>query len=113
MRKKSAAGKILIPLGAILGWSAIVLQLYLIIINRVATVPETIVRFFSFYTILTNILVASYFSFLWLKPDSQIGKFFSLENVAAAITLYITVVGLIYNIILRHLWSPQGLQLNS
>ena len=109
--KKSGANRIFIAHGAILAWSAVFLQLYLIIINRIATVPETIIRFFSFYTILTNILVACSFSFLWLKPNSRAGKFFSREKVVTAITLYITVVGATYNIILRQLWSPQGLQL--
>ena len=84
-----------------MGWLAMFLQLYLIIINRNATVPETIIRFFSFYTILTNILVACYFSFLWLKSNSRLGKFFSRENVTGAITPYITVVGITYNLILR------------
>ena len=110
MRKRPAVSKIFIAIGAILGWSAVILQLFLIIINRAATIPETVIRFFSFYTILTNILVASYFTFLWLKPNSFAGLFFLRENVAAAITLYITVVGITYNILLRQLWNPQGLQ---
>lgn len=97
--------------GAVLSWGAVILQLYLIIINRVTTVPETIIRFFSFYTILTNILVAFHFSLRWLKPNSRAGKFISREKVTTAITVYITVVGATYNMILRQLWSPQGLQL--
>ena len=95
---------------AILGWFAVVLQLYLIILNRVASLPETIVRFFSFFTIQTNILVAICFTFLWLKPKSKWGLFFSKPKNTTAITLYITIVGLVYNAILRFLWAPTGSQ---
>lgn len=48
----------------VLGWFALLLQLYLIILHRVSSLPETIVRFFSFFTIQTNILVALCFTFL-------------------------------------------------
>ncbi len=95
---------------AIVGWFAVVLQLYLIIINRVVSLSETIVRFFSFFTIQTNILVAVCFTFLWLKPKSKCGLFFSKPKNTTAITLYITIVGLVYNAILRFLWAPTGSQ---
>jgi hypothetical protein len=95
---------------AIVGWFAVVLQLYLIIINRVVSLSETIVRFFSFFTIQSNILVAVCFTFLWLKPKSKGGLFFSKPKNTTAITLYITIVGLVYNAILRFLWAPTGSQ---
>ncbi len=95
---------------AIVGWFAVVLQLYLIIINRVVSLSETIVRFFSFFTIQSNILVAVCFTFLWLKPKSKWGLFFSKPKNTTAITLYITIVGLVYNAILRFLWVPTGFQ---
>ncbi len=37
--------------------------------------------------------------------------FFSRSGVVTAIALYITVVGIVYNMILRYLWKPTGLQL--
>ncbi len=39
------------------------------------------------------------------------GKFFSRPGVATAITVYIVIVGIVYNTVLRHLWHPAGLQL--
>jgi hypothetical protein len=87
------------------------LQFYLIINNRVVSIPETIVRYFSFFTVLTNLIVALYCSFILLKPDSRLGRFFSKSGVGTAIGLYITVVGIVYNMILRYLWKPTGLQL--
>ncbi|WP_426065059.1 Pr6Pr family membrane protein [Flavobacterium sp. DSP2-3-1] len=97
-------------IGAAVTWFAILVQLYLIILNRVESVPETIIRFFSFYTILTNILVAFCFTVLLVKPNSRSGIFFSQASILNAITIYIFVVGLLYNLILRQIWSPVGLQ---
>ena len=102
---------IYLALIAILGWFSLVLQFYLIIQNRVVSIPETIVRYFSFFTLLTNLLVALHCSFILLRPYSQAAKFFSRPGVATAITVYILIVGIVYNTVLRYLWHPAGLQL--
>ncbi|HAO45840.1 MAG TPA: Pr6Pr family membrane protein [Ferruginibacter sp.] len=95
---------------SVLGWFALISQLYLIIQNRLVPVPETIIRYFSFFTILTNLLVAVCVSFLWIKPASKPGHFFARQTTLTAITVYIVIVGVVYNAILRFLWNPQGLQ---
>lgn len=95
----------------ILGWFALIAQFYLIILNRTVSVVETVIRYFSFFTILTNLLVALCFTFLLLNPKSKLGIFFSRITSLAAITVYILVVGMVYNLILRFLWAPKGLQL--
>jgi len=99
MEGKKDLKKIFASSLAIVGWVTILLQLYLIIENRQTSIPETIIRFFSYFTILTNILVAAY---LTMQHDKS--------RTAAAVLLYIVIVGLVYNIILRPLWNPQGLQ---
>jgi len=109
--QSSKPKRIYLALIAILGWFALVLQFYLIIQNRVVSIPETIVRYFSFFTLLTNLLVAIYCSFILLRPYSQAAKFFSRPGVATAITVYILIVGIVYNTVLRYLWHPAGLQL--
>jgi len=96
--------------GAIIGWTAVSLQLHLILQNRVASVPETVIRFFSFYTILTNILVALCFTILLTGTTSRAGHFFGQSKNLTAIAVYIGMVGIVYNLILRFLWKPQGLQ---
>lgn len=95
---------------AIAGWFALTSQLYLIIQNRVISIPETVIRYFSFFTILTNIIVALCVTVLLVKPESKCGKFFYRPATLTAITVYITIVGIVYNVILRFLWQPQGLQ---
>lgn len=92
------------------GWFALIAQFYLIIANREASIPETITRYFSFFTILTNLIVAVCCTILFFTPSSTAGKFFALPATLTAITVYITVVGVVYNTILRFLWMPEGLQ---
>lgn len=91
---------------AIIVWFAVLAQFYLIIENRVVSVTETIIRFFSFFTILTNILVAVYFTMNALGR-----KQFDRAGLLTAFTIYITIVGLVYQVLLRHIWQPTGLQM--
>lgn len=74
--------------------------------NKTASIPETIIRFFSFFTILTNTLVAIYFTTQAFKINNL-----NKAGTLTAITGYITVVGTIYQVLLRHIWQPTGLQM--
>ncbi len=94
--------------GACVAWLAVVVQLVLILQNRVTSVPETLVRFVSFFTILTNILVAVYWTVNGWKRPSQ--GFWQRSATATAVAVYILVVGIVYNVVLRQLWAPVGLQ---
>ncbi len=100
----------ILAVGAVLGWLAVLLQFVLIIQNRVSGVAETIVRFFSFFTILTNILVAACLSLLWLNRKKTNPPAILSAPRQTALAVYILVVGIVYNGILRFLWSPTGLQ---
>jgi hypothetical protein len=95
--------------GAVLGWTALILQLYLLLVNRTVSVPESVLRYFSYFTILTNILAAVSFTSVCSQYDGR--GFFARPVTVSAITVYILIVGIVYNIILRSLWSPQGLQM--
>lgn len=95
---------------SVICWMTLVLQLVLIIENRVVSMLETLVRFFSFFTILTNILVAIVFTYQWIEPKNKF-KFFLVESTKTAVGVYIFVVGFVYNTILRFIWQPKGLQM--
>jgi hypothetical protein len=103
-----SSAKIFAAVAAVIGWVALLLQLYLIIENRAASVAETIARYFGFFTILTNILVAVSFTTVYLKGIDA-PNFLTKTKTLTATTVYITIVGLIYNVILRFQWAPQGL----
>lgn len=94
-----------------IGWFALFAQFYLIILNRTTSIPETIIRYFTFFTILTNIMVVVWCTLLMLNAPLVKAKFVSSQRTAAALAVYISVVGIIYNTILRFLWQPEGLQL--
>jgi len=93
---------------AAVAWFAIVLQYYLTITKPGALFIEASVRFFSFFTILTNILVALALTLPWLAPDTKLGRFFDRPSVRTAILTYIIVVAVIYHYLLAKLWNPQG-----
>lgn len=95
---------------AVIAWFALLLQLYLQIVNRTTGVGEAVVRFFSYFTILTNLIVAICFTSL-LQNKGKGFQFFNKPGVFTAVTVYILIVGLVYNLILRSLWNPQGWQL--
>ena len=73
--------------------------------NRTAGIPETIIRFFSFFTILTNTLAAIYFTAVRFDVTSA-----KKAGVLTAVTAYIFMVGVVYQIVLRHQWQPVGVQ---
>jgi hypothetical protein len=102
--------KIYLAVLAILGWFALAAQFYINITSGVAGTPEIVTRYFSYFTITTNLLVAVCCTTLLLTPHSGWGRFFSRPTTLTAIAVYILIVGLIYNLILRFLWKPEGLQ---
>jgi len=94
----------------VLGWFALIGQFYLQMKNDLVSKGELVIRFFTYFKILTNLLIAICLSFVLLLPKSKIGQFFSNVKTLTALAVYIIVVGLIYNTILRFIWNPQGLQ---
>ena len=103
--------RIYAAVGALLGWFALALQLYLMLVQSL--VPErlgTMITFFSFFTILTNILTASVFTAVAFQPKHGWGKWLCRPSVQAATAVYIAIVGMVYQLLLRQLWNPQGAQ---
>lgn len=108
---QTGSKKIFLLVLVILGWFALVAQLYLILLNRSTTVLSTIIRYVSFFTILTNFLVVVCSTVLLFYKKGRWVTFFYNPKTLTAIVMYITIVGLVYNLILRFLWQPEGLQL--
>ena len=89
-------------------WFALILQFYLHMIRGAAASLELLIRFFSYFTIDSNLLIALCGTFILCFPQTKIGRFFAAPSTKTAITIYITVVMLIYNVVLRFLWVLQG-----
>lgn len=96
----------------IIVWFALVLQFTISIPAYQAqgrTIAGSLVQLVSFFTILSNLLVVISITILLTKPGSTLYRFFSKSSVLTGIAVYITIVGLVYNLVLRHIWQPQGL----
>lgn len=97
---------------AIIAWFALFAQFYLILQSTRQTgfsTFKTIVNFFSYFTILSNLLVAVCLTSSLLSATSKSGSFFSKAKVQSAIALYIFIVGLVYNLVLRGIFTVTGL----
>ena len=107
---RGAAATLAVTLAAILalmGWFALGLQLYLMVqLNGSRNIPLsfTLTNFFSFFTILGNLLVAIVCTLMALTRDKP------SPNVQAAAATYIVIVGAGYSLLLRHIWNPHGTQ---
>ena len=103
----------LITSAAVLGWAGLGIQLYLIFFARLslgASLLGGLVSFFSYFTVLTNTLVAVVLTCAVTDRESTARRWFLQPWVSSGIAVSIAVVGLAYSILLRHLWHPQGWQ---
>ena len=92
---------------ALITWFALILQFILMIRNAgdIGITPFTAAaRFFGYFTILSNAGVALCLTFPLFKQD----HFFSKATTQTAMVVYILIVGIVYNTILRHIWDPKG-----
>jgi len=103
--------KVFLAIAVLVAWYSLIMQWVLIFENRQLDYFRTFLRYFSFFTILTNLLTAIYYSTRLLFPISQPSSYFARNNVSSSITAYMLFVGLSYTFLLRHLWNPQGQQL--
>jgi hypothetical protein len=105
--------RLFILLTALTAWVALGLQQYLLIDNTPAngmTPLQAVGRFLLFFTVLSNLLVAISLICVLLFPESKAGRLFAQPSASAAIAVYIFIVGLVYNLVLRSAWHPAGLQ---
>ena len=96
---------------ALIAWFGIGVQFYNLVHHAAAngfTKLEAIGRFFSYFTILSNLMAALSLSVSLLVPATGPGRFFKKPFVLTAIAVYIFMVGVGYNLLLRGTWNPQG-----
>ncbi|EOR93312.1 hypothetical protein ADIARSV_3523 [Arcticibacter svalbardensis MN12-7] len=106
----SVAERTFLSLMAILGWFALITQYYINLQNESISPLELGVRYMSYFTLTTNILIATCCTLSLLNAESSLGKFFISYKTRTALTVYILIVSIIYNAILRFQWNPHGLQ---
>lgn len=101
-----SAVRIVAILGAAVSWTALILQLVLIM----GTLAEqgalfAVWRYLGFFTILTNIWCAVLMTNAAIRPASRNGR---LQRSELAAATSIIIVGIVYSVALRDTWNPQG-----
>ncbi|WPN48167.1 MULTISPECIES: Pr6Pr family membrane protein [unclassified Pseudomonas] len=102
-----------VAVATVLGWAGLSIQMYLIFHSRwtlEASLIGGLVSFFSFFTVLSNTLVATVLTCEITSRDSAARRWFLQPGVSSAIAVSIAVVAIAYNLLLRHLWHPEGWQ---
>lgn len=107
-QKNNQSLQTILAIGTFVSWFAIISQLYVTLETTQLNLVNTLIKFFSYFTILTNLLVAIYFTTRWISPNSKLGKFFSKFATTTAVTVYILVVGVTYNLVLRNIFTHTG-----
>ncbi len=99
---------------AIIGWTALLIQCYWAVeasIAKGASLLGATVDVLSYFTILTNILVAAILTQRAFSSPEEESTFLLRPTTMTAAASYIVIVSLIYELALRRLWSPTGLHL--
>ncbi|KRP53746.1 Pr6Pr family membrane protein [Pseudomonas trivialis] len=102
-----------IAAAALAGWLGLAIQQYLIFQSRWETGASLLgglVNFFSFFTVLTNTLAVVVLSYALVPRDSWGKRLFLAPAVSSGVAVSIVFVSLAYNLLLRHLWTPEGFQ---
>ena len=113
MAMGSAARRHFVAVAAVLGWAGLSIQMYLIFYSRWtlgASLLGGLMSFFSYFTVLSNTLVATVLTCELTSRESAARRWFLQSSVSSGVAVSIAVVSLAYNLLLRHLWHPQGWQ---
>ncbi|MCO7516632.1 Pr6Pr family membrane protein [Pseudomonas guariconensis] len=100
-------------LAALLGWSGLAIQVWLVLLARwqeQASLVGGLINVFGYFTVLTNTLVATVLSYRAFGRASRARGIFLSPMVSSGIATSIVLVAVAYNLLLRHLWQPQGWQ---
>lgn len=97
---------------AVIGWAALALQYLLMAAPADGwAVATRTLQYFSFFTILSNILVALALTGPLLKPTRRLARWTASPAFRAAVTTYILIVGVVYHFMIAPYWRPEGLTL--
>lgn len=91
--------------GALLGWAALALQLWLSLHATAAaggTLLGGVWRYLGYFTVIANLFAAITLSL------AALGRFAPRREFAAVTAMIL--VGIVYSLLLRETWNPQGLQ---
>ena len=109
----NSRSRIALGLVAVMAWLGVLLQLYLSIrlaLGNGKSLVGGVVAFFGYFTVITNIFVALASTLPVIFGRSRVGRRFGTGMVLGCATTAIVLVGIVYHVLLRNLWEPEGLQ---
>ena len=98
---------------AVVAWSGVLLQLVLSLQLANAnghSMGWGLAIYLGYFTVLTNGFVALVANARIAERPSPRGRWLARDSVAGCATTAIILVGIAYHLLLRQIWSPQGLQ---
>ena len=107
-----SASRLYAAVAALVGWVSLAIQFVALHINAAARGVDVVtatINYFSYFTILSNILCAAVLTAVALDAKRGLGGFLVRPGAATGVAMYMAVTGVIYFLILRHIWNPQGL----
>jgi hypothetical protein len=99
---------------ALVAWFSVLLQCYLslqLAAQNGKSIGSGLEVFFSYFTVLTNLLICVSLSLSLATPASTLGQWFARPSTVTGVATNIAFVGLSYHFLLRHTWNPQGTRL--
>src|SRR5437868_2699002 len=69
---------------------------------------ERIIRYFSFFTVVSNLIVAIVTISIAVFPRSRLDRYVNTASVLTAASVYITIVAVVYSLFLRSVFSTLG-----
>jgi hypothetical protein len=99
---------------AALGWAGLAIQFYVtmsLFAGKDNGLLGGLSSYFSFFTVLTNLLAVMALTASLRDKKSIAMRFFSRPSVQSGIASSIALVGTVYTLFLRNVWDPQGIQL--
>jgi len=106
-------GRLALALVAVIAWFGVLLQLWLsirIALGNGKTLADGFIAFFGYFTVLTNIFAALTSSLPLTVGRTRLGRWFGDGMVLGCATTAILLVGIVYHLLLRNVWAPEGLQ---
>jgi hypothetical protein len=109
--RRPTATRAVAALGALITWCALGLQLWLTLqaaLARGATIAGGVWLYLAYFTILTNILIATSLAASAIAPRSALARLASRPGVETTLAASIALVGGGYHVLLSGAWDPRG-----
>ncbi|WP_336518089.1 Pr6Pr family membrane protein [Pollutibacter soli] len=107
--QQPGAERTILLITAITAWFALGLQFYLSIYTSGKDLTEAITRYFSYFTIWINLVIAVCCAISLMPGSNRMKSFFKKPAAVTAIAVYITAGAIVYHTVLRKIWNPEGI----